>query len=142
MNPATGMVNVPSWFWAEGYDGRPLAVSQSWSGPAGGGALYIPTTVTVTFRVQKYTWNFGDGGQFDSRSLGQPFPAESDIRNAYAWSSRTEPGGVFHGALFITWDVSYTITGGTGGGGTLPPVTLRVEWEHAVQQSQPVVTNP
>jgi hypothetical protein len=29
MNPAKGLVHVPTWFWVEGYDGAPLAQSQT-----------------------------------------------------------------------------------------------------------------
>jgi hypothetical protein len=131
MNPATGMVNVPAWFWAEGYQGQDLSASQSWGPP------FQDTTITIRYFVKEYLWNYGDGGQISSRSLGQPYPQESDVRNAYGWSSQTEPAGVFHGALIIRWGVEYTVNGGTPA--ALPDVTWRYGFEYPVQQLQPVI---
>jgi hypothetical protein len=131
MNPATGMVNVPTWFWAEGYQGQDLHALQSWGPP------YEDTTITVRYFVKEYLWNYGDGGQISSRSLGQPYPQESDISNAYGWSSQTESAGVFHGALIIRWGVEYTVNGVAPA--ALPEVTRRYEFEYPVQQLQPVI---
>ena len=134
MNPATGMVNVATWFWAEGYRGEDLTASRSWGYP------YEDTTIEVRYFVREYLWNYGDGGQIASRSLGQPYPGESDIRNAYGWSSKTEPGGVFHGALGIRWGVEYRVNGGPLR--PLPPVERRYEATYPVQELQPVITGP
>lgn len=133
-NPATGLVNLPTWLWAEGYLGQDLFATQSWSPP------YEPTTIEVRYFVKRYLWNFGDGGQIESRSLGQPYPAESDIRNAYAWSSRTEPGGYFHLALIIEWHVEYRVNGGAPT--PLSPAQRRYEAIYPVQELQPIVTGP
>jgi hypothetical protein len=131
MNPELGMVNVPTWFWAEGYGGEDLFASRSWGPP------YVPTTIAVRYYLRRYIWNFGDGGQIEGKSLGQAYPAESDVRNAYHWSSRSEPGGVFHPTLTIEWGVEYRVNGGLPQ--PLPPVRRRYEAIHAVQQLQPVV---
>jgi len=134
MNPDTGLVNLPTWLWAEGYRGQDLFASQSWSPP------YEPTTIEVRYSLKRYLWNFGDGGQIETRSLGQPYPAESDIKNAYGWSSRTEPGGVFHLALTIEWEVEYRVNGGPPQ--PLPTAQRRYEALYPVQELQPVITNP
>lgn len=134
MNPEIGMVNVPTWFWAEGYRGQDLVASRSWSAP------YEPTTITVRYSVRRYIWNFGDSEQIENRSLGQAYPAESDIRNAYRWSSRTEPGGFFHPTLTIEWSVEYRVNGGPPR--SLPAVQRRYGAVYAVQELQPVITNP
>ena len=134
MNPDTGLVNVPTWFWAEGYRGQDLVASRSWSPP------YEPTTIEVRYSVRRYLWNFGDGGQIESKSLGQPYPAESDVRNAYGWSSRTEPGGVFHLGLTIEWNVEYRVNGGAPQ--QLPPVARPYPAIYPVQELQPIITNP
>lgn len=134
MNPAIGMVNVPTWFWAEGYRGQDLTASRAWGQP------YVPTTISVRYVVKRYIWNFGDGGQIESRSLGQSYPIESDIKNAYRWSSRTEPGGAFHPTLTIEWNVEYRVNGGPPQ--SLPAVQQRYEAIYQVQQLQPVITNP
>jgi hypothetical protein len=87
MNPAKGMVNVPTWFWVEGYDGGTLSQSQTVlqqqtdchtvpeRGPGGLAVLGSdgrPTTHTdcvttdTTFVVDvrlfpdHYAWDFGD----------------------------------------------------------------------------------
>lgn len=133
-NPATGLVNLPTWIWAEGYRGQDLYATRSWSPP------FEPTTIEVRYAVRRYLWNYGDGGQIESRSLGQPYPAESEIRNAYGWSSRTEPGGHFHLALIIEWDVEYRVNGGPPQ--SLPSATRRYEALHPVQELQPIVTGP
>ncbi len=133
-NPDTGLVNVPTWLWAEGYRGQELFASRSWSPP------YEPTTIEVRYFIRRYLWNFGDGGQIENRSLGQPYPAESDIKNAYGWSSRTEPGGVFHLSLTIEWNVEYRVNGGPPQ--ALPPAQRRYEALYPVQELQPVITNP
>lgn len=131
MNPATGMVNVPTWIWAEGYQGQDLSASRSWSYP------YEDTTIEVRYFVREYLWNYGDGGQISSRSLGQPYPQESDIQNTYGWSSKTEPGGVFHGALLIRWGVEYRVNGGAPT--ALADVTRSYGFIYPVQQLQPVI---
>ena len=131
MNPATGMVNVATWFWAENYRGQDLYASRSWSYP------YEDTTIEVRYFVREYLWNYGDGGQISSRSLGQPYPQQSDIQNAYGWSSKTEPGGVFHGALGIRWGVEYRVNGGAPT--ALADVTRSYGFIHPVQQLQPVI---
>ena len=134
MNPETGLVNLPTWFWAEGYRGQDLVASRSWSAP------YEPTTIEVRYFVKRYLWNFGDGGQIESKSLGQPYPASSEIANAYGWSSRTEPGGVFHPGLAIEWDVEYRVNGAAPQ--SLPPVTRMYPAIYPVQELQPIITNP
>lgn len=134
MNPDTGLVNLPTWFWAEGYRGQDLVASRSWSPP------YEPTTIEVRYSVKRYLWNFGDGGQIESKSLGQPYPAASEIANAYAWSSRTEPGGVFHPGLTIEWNVEYRVNGGAPQ--PLPPVSRPYPAIYPVQELQPIVTGP
>lgn len=130
-NPALGLVNLPTWFWAVGYDGRPLTAAHSWSAP------YVPTTVVVTLTVDHYTWNWGDGGQIDTESLGEAYPAESDIQNVYRWSSRSEPGGNFHGSLTVHWRASYTVNGAAPV--PLSAVERRYEFVYPVQQIQPVI---
>ncbi len=131
MNPAIGMVNVPTWLWAVGYQGQDLYASRSWSYP------YEDTTISVRYFVREYLWNYGDGGQIASRSLGQPYPQESDIQNAYGWSSNTEPGGAFHGALLIRWGVEYRVNGGAPN--ALADEVRRYGFTHPVQQLQPVI---
>lgn len=134
MNPDLGLVNLPTWFWAVGYQGQALTASRSWSAP------YEPTTIVVRYTVARYIWDFGDGGQVETLSLGQAYPEASDITNVYRWSSRTEPGGQFHPSLTIEWRVEYRVDGGPPQ--PLPAVQRRYEASYPVQQLQPIITNP
>jgi len=146
INPGTvGLVNLPSFFWVEvgGWRGEDLVASRTWSGPAGGGADYIPTTVEVRYRWQGVIYNFGDGGEIERRTMGTPYRSgdtSSEIQNAYGWSSLTEPGGVFHPGLAIVWSVDYTINGEAG---RLSDVVRRYDVPgYPVQQSQPIIVAP
>lgn len=130
-NPRLGLVNVPTWFWVENYDGGDLADSQSWGPP------YVPTTIEVRLTVSTLRWNFGDGGQRETRSLGQAYPRESDVQNTYRWSSRGEPGGHFAFALTVEWLGEYRVNGGAWT--AITTITRRYEGQIAVQQSQPII---
>ncbi len=72
-NPGTGLVALPSWFWVEGYGGETLYGSETLG----------DTTVEVEITPQRYDWSFGDGTVLSTESLGQPYPAESDIQHRY-----------------------------------------------------------
>lgn len=105
-NPSLAMVNVATWFYAQGYRGQFLYINKSWTAP------YVPTTIEIEGRPVRYLWNFGDGGQVETTTLPAAYPAESAVRNAYQWSSKTEPGGYFHTSLTIVWDGYYRVNGG------------------------------
>lgn len=145
INPGlVGLVNVPTFFWvASTWRGEDLVATRSWSGPAGGGADYIPTTVEVRYHWQATRYNFGDGGEVERRTLGTPYrpgDTSSEIQNVYGWSSLTEPGGVFHPGLAIAWSVDYTVNGDAG---RLPDVVRRYDVPgYPVQQSQPIIVAP
>ncbi|CAN5594237.1 hypothetical protein BH18ACT1_BH18ACT1_14210 [soil metagenome] len=80
VRPGTrGITGIPSLFWVEGYDGRPLQRSISELG----------VTVDVRVILDTATWDFGDGSPPTS-GIGRPWPARSDVRHAYA---RTSPEG-------------------------------------------------
>lgn len=99
MNPAKGMVNVPTWFWVEGYDGGTVSQSETVvqsvtvchlvtdRGPGGLAVLgsddrprthtdcvTTDTTFVVEVRLwpNHFTWDFGDshGAAFDCRGQG------------------------------------------------------------------------
>lgn len=135
-SPDTGLVALPSWYWVDGYDGRTLHGSESLG----------DTTVEVRIHPDRYEWSFGDGATTTTRSLGQPYPAESDIRHTY---ERSAPA--FEVRLVIVFRAeSRVITEEPDGlGGT---VTVVGAWEdageiertfarsYAVRQVQAVLT--
>lgn len=127
VNPATGMVAMPSWFWVEGYDGAPIRTSRTLG----------DTTVEVKITPTGYRWSFGDGATRETNSLGQPYPQVSDIRHTYQQSSLTV-GGAFRVAVEITFSVRYRVDGGPWQ--PLDPITRSFATAYPVQQLQSILT--
>jgi len=127
VNPATGLVAVPAWFWVEGYDGAPIAASDTLDG----------VTVEVEVTPTGYRWSFGDGATLETTSLGQPYPQESDIRHTYEQSS-LGVGGSFAVRVEITFAARYRVNGGFWQ--PLEPITRAFTAAYPVQQLQSVLT--
>jgi len=68
----TGLVGLESWFWATGYDRRPIVDRID--------ALGIGVDVRID--PTPVTWAFGDGTT-DTGGLGVPWPEQSPVRHAY-----------------------------------------------------------
>lgn len=126
-NPGNGLVALPTWFWIDGYDGTPIAASDTLGG----------ITVEVQITPQQYNWTFGDGATLATTSPGQPYPAESDVRHAYEQSSLSADG-----AFSVTLDVSFTAQYRVNGGPwqSLDAITRSFERDYPVQQLQSVLT--
>jgi hypothetical protein len=73
LNPTRALVGLPTWYWFEGYDGRPLTKTIS--------ALGVTVQVQATPTV--FRWDFGDGTTMTSSDLGRPFPQRSTITHTY-----------------------------------------------------------
>jgi hypothetical protein len=127
MNPSLGLVALPGWFWAEGYDGAPF----------GGSASLTGLTVAVQVRPSSYTWNFGDGATLASQDLGQPYPAQSDIQHTYQYSSLHYPAG-FPIRLTIQFAATFSVNGGTVQ--PLASMTRTYTASYRVQEIQSVLT--
>jgi hypothetical protein len=125
-NPDTGLVALPSWFWVDGYDGTPITASNTLGG----------LTVEVEITPQEYYWDFGDGGSLETLSLGQPYPAESDVRHTYQQSSLST--GAFTVTVEITFAARYRVNGSAWE--SLEPITRSFEDTYPVQQLQSVLT--
>lgn len=126
-NPATGLVALPSWFWIDGYDGAPIGSSGALPGVA----------VDVEVEPLAYRWSFGDGTTVETTSLGQRYPAESDIRHVYEQSSLTA-GGAYSITVEVTFAARYRVNGGAWE--ALEPITRVFNDEYPVQQLQSVLT--
>jgi hypothetical protein len=72
-NPARSLVGLDTWYWYEGYDGRPLSKNVSQFG----------VSVQVEARPTRYRWDFGDGTTLTSNDLGRPYPARSTVTHTY-----------------------------------------------------------
>jgi hypothetical protein len=152
MNPALGLVALPSWFWAEGYSGESFGASRTVDIPAPVGPLVPFTEVpadhpdrrgrsfTVEVRVggSRYEWDFGDGAGVSGGSLGRAYPAESDVRHTYRHSSLPFVGG-FPVRLTVEYQAEYRVDGAGPFG--LPPVRRTYETAHRVQEIQTVLVS-
>ena len=135
VNPTLGLVNLPSWFWVEGYQGATFTRALSLPSPP-----YVPMTVEVRVYPQQYLWQFGDGSPIlQTTSLGLPYPAESEVAHTYRFSSLNFPEG-FPLMLVIEWGAEYRVDGGAPQ--ALPPLRRTYLATHQVQEIQPIITNP
>ncbi len=128
VNPTTGLVAVPSWFWIEGYDGSPIVASDTLD----------DVTVEVEITPTSYRWSFGDGATLETTSLGRSYPQESDIRHTYEQSSLSV-GGSFAVTVEITFSARYRVDGGAWQ--PLDPITRSFTGAYPVQQLQSILTD-
>ncbi|MCC6178018.1 MAG: hypothetical protein IT305_22175 [Chloroflexi bacterium] len=126
VNPSTGLVALPSWFWIDGYDGSPISSSDSLPG----------VTVDVEIEPLVYRWSFGDGTTSETTSLGQRYPAESDVRHVYEQSSLAA-GGAYSVTVEVTFAAQYRVNGGAWE--ALDPITRSFSNDYPVQQLQSVL---
>jgi hypothetical protein len=127
VNPTTGLVALPSWFWIAGYDGAPINSSDTLGG----------ITVEVQIVPQRYAWSFGDGATLETSSPGKPYPAQSDVQHSYEQSS-FGAGGAFAVTVEISFSAQYRVNGGTWQ--SLDAITRSFTSDYPVQQLQSVLT--
>jgi hypothetical protein len=128
MNPSLGLVALPGWFWAEGYNGAPF----------GGSATIAALTVAVQVRPTYYTWSFGDGATLVSQDLGQAYPAQSNVQHTYQYSSlHFSTGFPIH--LTIQFTAAYSVNGGPSQ--PLASMTRTYAASYRVQELQSILTN-
>jgi hypothetical protein len=143
VNPGRGVVRVPDWYWAVGYDGRDLVQSRSfdleWSvpgppiritDPGTGQTIEVPgpsitgtdhITVAVRYRPARYRWDYGDGTVVDTGSLGLAYPSISDVQHAYQQGSLSQPGQQYTYQLIADWAGDWFVSGDATGTGALGP---------------------
>ena len=140
MNPGLGLVAMPGWFWVGNFDGQPFGASRTVVIPPP--ILGQPPTVfTVTVRVwpTEYDWLFGDGGSLVTHSLGQAYPAQSDVQHTYEYSSLSFSSG-FPVDLTVQFAAEFRVNGG----GPQPLPGIRHTWAttYPVQQAQAILGAP
>jgi len=126
INPGRGLVGAESWFWIEGYDGRPITDSTDAFGDR----------VQVEAQVTSYEWSFGDGATFVSDSPGRAYPQKSEVRHMYERSSAGLADGYTVVVDFV-FSVRYRVNG--GGWLTLPGITRSSQANYPVRESQAVI---
>jgi hypothetical protein len=151
MNPDTGLVALPAWFWVENYDGQANSSARTVELPPLVGPE-IPLAVvpandprrqSQSFSVEvrvwptQYLWSFGDGTTFASQTLGQRYPEVSEIQHTYEHSSLRTSGG-FPVRLTVAFAAEYRVDGGPPQG--LPSTQRTYEARYRVQEVQTVLT--
>lgn len=126
INPARGLVGAESWFWVQGYDGRPITDSTDAFG----------VIVVVEARVTRFEWAFGDGMTVVSETPGQAYPARSEVRHVYERSSAGLSTGYPVEVAFV-FAVRYRVDGGTWI--DLPGITRIARTDYPVRESQAVI---
>jgi len=152
MNPGLGLVAVPGWFWVEGYDGQPFGTSQTVSLPAEVGSEVSvdevpaddrrrrPSSYTVRVRVSpsRYEWSFGDDKTVTTQSLGKAYPAESDIKHTYEYSSLRFGDG-FPIKVTVEFAAEYRVNNGTPT--ALSPIRRTYAANYRVQEAQAILAS-
>ena len=104
VNPAEdGITGLESYFWLAGYNGQPIdEVTQT-----AGASIEIRAT------PRSFTWDFGDGSAVvTTTSVGQAYPAVSDIRHTYDVRSDRSPDAVngrYQVTVTASFDVSFRV---------------------------------
>jgi hypothetical protein len=108
-----GLVGLPEWFWVPVGQWHQVSVTVS-AGPVWAKATATPTALSYV-----------PGGGMDSVSCTGPGTAFDRAKTAeeqhtgcsytYTEPSSRQPGSAYQAGLFVTWTVSWTGSGGTGG---------------------------
>jgi hypothetical protein len=150
-NPSLALVNLPVWFWTDGYDGRSFGTSRSVSLPPEVGPEVPPSVVPAndprrqasTFTVEvrlwpgRCEWSFGDGKTLVGTSVGKPYPAESEVRHTYQYASTAFADG-FPVSLTVQYAVEYRVNGGAPQ--ALAPISQTYQARLRVQEAQAILT--
>lgn len=151
VNPAPlGLTGLSSWFWIQGYDGRPLNAATTINVAPQIPAAYPgdcppPPGATLEVTVQltpfAYTWTFGDQsamGTVTTTSLGKAYPQASDIQHRYETTSLGHPDG-FPVTVTMRLHARYQANGAAWQ--DLPDASRTYTQTYQVQQAQTVVVN-
>ena len=84
VNPTTGLAGLESWYWIDGYDGRPVTAARAEFG----------ISIELEVRVSDVRWEFGDGTTVVA-GLGERYPARSSVTHTYERSGAYTVGAGF-----------------------------------------------
>lgn len=136
--PPTGeqLVNLPTLLWADRATWGARRATASVPGLA----------VTVTAMPTTITWRMGDGGVVVCHGPGAPFnprAVRQDQAGACSYSYRRASAGALAGRFAVTatttWRITWTASGGAGGG-TLPPLSRSSQTALRVAEVQAINT--
>jgi hypothetical protein len=130
------LTQLPTWLW----------ISQAMWAPQSKTAAVAGESVTATATPVSVTWHPGDGSTVTCHGPGiayistySPSSPSPDCGHTYSRSSAGQPGGAYHVTATITWDITWTGTGGAGG--ALPPLFTTAAAAFRVAESQAVNTS-
>jgi hypothetical protein len=108
-----GLVGLPEWFWVPRGQWHPVSVTVS-AGPVWATASATPTALNFVPGGGQGSANCrGPGSAFNpARSAGQQ---HTPCSYTYTLPSDGQPANAYQAGLFVTWTVSWTGSGGTGG---------------------------
>ncbi|MFT4261939.1 MAG: hypothetical protein QM572_01015 [Nocardioides sp.] len=108
-----GLVGMPIWLWDVGPDAHTF-------GPATASATAGGITITATAKVNKITWDMGDGSTVNCTTAGTPYKASygnkksPDCGYVYMKSSSHEPGGKYTVTATSDWVITWEGAGQNG----------------------------
>lgn len=125
VRPITGL---DTWLWIDPAAWRPRQATAALAG----------FSVTVTASPVRVVWDMGDGelpvtceGPGTVFRDDGPGDQTTDCSYNYRWNSHDEPGGVFHAAVSVEWDVAWSAS--TGASGVLAPGRRTTTFDVAVK---------
>jgi len=137
-SPAPGalqLTGLPTWLWI---------ASALWQ-PESRTARVPGESVTATAAPVSASWQMGDGQTVTCQGPGTPYtvtdnPAAASPACGYTYdrSSAGQPHAAYRVTVTITWDITWTGTGGAGG--ALPPLYTTAAAAMRVAESQAVNT--
>ena len=138
-SPAPGILQLtrlPTWLW----------ISRAVWTPRSKTATVPGESVTATATPVSVVWHPGDGSAVTCSGPGVPYTSafspsspSPDCGHTYTRSSAGQPGAAYHVTATITWDITWTATGGAGG--ALPPLFTTAATAFRVAESQAVNTS-
>lgn len=108
-----GIVGMPVWMWAANPDAHTV-------GPATASATAGGITVSATARIQRITWDMGDGHIVICTTAGTPYKASyenkksPDCGHVYTTSSSSNPDQRFTVTATSDWVITWAGAGQTG----------------------------
>jgi hypothetical protein len=137
-SPAPGalqLTRLPTWLWVAPAAWRPQSKT-----------AHVPgESVTATATPVSASWRMGDGKTVTCHGPGTAYTARDNPASSsptcgytYARSSAGQPHAAYHVTVTITWDITWTGTGGAGG--ALPPLFTAAAAAMRVAESQAVNT--
>ena len=131
------IVRVPVWLWVPPESWVALSTTASAAG----------VSATVTATPVSVTWVMGDGGEVVCDGPGTVYNLEvpyehqsTDCSYTYVKTSRARPDKAYTASATITYEVTWSAAGATGGG-ALGPITRTTRFAVKVAELQALVTS-